>query len=313
MKKATKNISIIYITENMINQRIDNFLIKQYKNIPKSMIYRIIRTGKIRVNHKKIKPYYKLQINDQLNIPKIYNIQPKKKLVSFDHVSYLKNTIIYEDQYLLIINKPSGIAVHGGSGISFGIIEYFRNIRPLHNFLELVHRIDRDTSGIVILAKKRISLCELHRQLREKKIKKEYIGLVHGLWPSNIKNIKEPLLKIKYQNQLKKVVVHESGKISETYFKIEKKYLSSTLLNIKPTTGRTHQIRVHTLHAGYPIVFDNRYGKKKLDLNLYNTTKINRLLLHAYKICFIHPHNGKKMNIIAPLDIKFKNYLNTLV
>ncbi|MDE5285492.1 MAG: pseudouridine synthase, partial [Buchnera aphidicola] len=174
MKNSNVTASIIYIDKEMINQRIDNFIRKKHKKLPKNMIYSMIRKGRIRINKKRIKPSYKLQIGDILRIPPIKNTQKNNDLKNFTHNINLSKTILYEDNYLLIINKPSGIAVHGGSGINYGVIEYFRHIRPLNNFLELVHRLDRETSGVLILAKKRSSLCILHQQLREKKIKKEY-------------------------------------------------------------------------------------------------------------------------------------------
>ncbi|QIQ41933.1 MAG: 23S rRNA pseudouridine(955/2504/2580) synthase RluC [Buchnera aphidicola (Microlophium carnosum)] len=314
MKHKILPVSIIYITKDMLNQRIDNFMRSRFKNVPKSMLYRIIRTGKIRVNKKRIKPNYKLKIGDILKIPPIkisYNI--KNTFIPFNQAKNLLNSILYEDNHLLIINKPSGIAVHGGSGLNFGVIEYFRKLRPLDKFLELVHRIDRETSGILMLAKKRTSLASLHQQLREKKIKKEYLALVHGSWPIQIKTISEPLLKVKLKNKQKIVLIDKKGKPSETYFQIKKKFSSSTLLLIIPKTGRTHQIRVHTLHAGHPILFDKRYGKSNLDANIKNDKNINRLLLHSSGIHFIHPKNGDKTYIQAPLSVDFKNYLNNMI
>ncbi len=314
MKNKILPVSIIYINKDMINQRIDNFIHKRLKNIPKSMIYRIIRTGKVRINKKRTKPHYKLNFGDILRLPPV-KILYSSKTTAFrlEHAKDLLNHILYEDNYLLIINKPSGVAVHGGSGLNFGIIEYFRKLRPLDKNIELVHRIDRETSGVLILAKKRTSLLSLHHQLRAKEIKKEYIALVHGLWPFNVRKISEPLLKIKSQTMKKKVFVNSIGKPSETYFKIKKQFSSSTLLSIFPKTGRTHQIRVHTLYAGHPIFFDKRYGKSDLDDNIKNQKSINRLLLHAYKIHFFHPKNGNKMCIKAPLDIQFKNYLDSMM
>ncbi|ANZ22553.1 RNA pseudouridine synthase [Buchnera aphidicola (Diuraphis noxia)] len=314
MKYKILPVSIIYINENMINQRVDNFMHSRFKNLPKSMIYRIIRTGKIRINKKKIKPYYKLKLGDILKIPPIKIFKDIKHVCfSTSHDQNLLKNIIYEDDDLLIINKPSGIAVHGGSGLNFGIIEYFRKLRPLEKFLELVHRLDRETSGILILAKKRLSLISLHKQLREKKVKKKYIGLVHGLWPLNITKISKPLLKLKWNKIQKKVLIDSSGKPSETYFDIKKRFSSSTLLSIIPKTGRTHQIRVHTSYIGHPIVFDKRYGKNNLDTNIKNKININRLLLHSSEINFIHPRNNNKMCIYAPLDEKFKDFLNKIV
>lgn len=306
--------SIIYINEDMINQRIDNFLKKKFKNIPKSMIYRIIRTGKIRINKKRIKPNYKLKLGDNLKIPSIKILIEEKKYIHVNNYEKkLLNNILYEDKYLLVINKPSGIPVHGGSGVKFGIIEYFRSTRPLDKHLELVHRIDRDTSGILILAKKRTSLVFMHQQIREKKIKKEYVALVHGVWPNNLKKISKPLLKMHLKNKQKKMLINNNGKISETYFKIKKKYSCTTLISIFPQTGRTHQIRAHTSYAGHPILFDKRYGNSDLDKLMKNKINSNRLLLHAISVDFIHPNNKNTIHIEAPLDMNIRKFLQTLV
>ncbi len=314
MTYKTLSASIIYINKDMINQRIDNFLKKKFKNIPKSMIYRIIRTGKVRINKKRIKPSYKLKIGDNLKIPPIkILIEEKKQFCIKKYEENLLNHILYEDNYLLVINKPSGIAVHAGSGISFGVIEYLRDIRPLEKFLELVHRIDRETSGILILAKKRTALIAMHQQIREKKIIKEYIALVHGIWPHSLKKISQPLLKIHLKNKQKKMFIHNHGKTAETYFQIRKQYSCTTLMSIFPKTGRTHQIRAHTSHEGHPICFDERYGNSNLDKLIKNKINPKRLLLHAFSINFIHPKSGNMLYIKAPLSVSIRNFLKTLV
>lgn len=314
MTYKTLSASIIYVNEDMTNQRIDNFLKKKFHSIPISMIYRIIRKGQVRINKKRIQPNYKLKMGDNIKIPSIkILIEEKKHMYINDYEKHSLNNILYEDNYLLIINKPSGIAVHGGSGINFGIIEYLRNVRVLDKFLELVHRIDRDTSGILIVAKNRASLTSMHQQIREKKIKKEYIALVHGLWPHNLKKISKPLLKIHLKNKQKKMLIHDNGKSAETYFKIKKQYSSATLLSIYPITGRTHQIRAHTAHAGHPILFDKRYGNSDLDQLIQNKIQSHRLLLHAISIHFTHPQNGNILHIKAPLDMNIRNFLQTLV
>ncbi|QCI24414.1 23S rRNA pseudouridine(955/2504/2580) synthase RluC [Buchnera aphidicola (Muscaphis stroyani)] len=305
--------SIFSINEDAINQRLDNFILKKFKKLPKSMIYRIIRIGKIRINMQKVKPYYKLKKGDELKIPSIYVSDNKKNnIFCKNDTNNLSKSILYEDKHLLIINKPSGIAAHGGSGLKYGVIEYFRKMRPLDKYLELVHRIDRDTSGILMLAKKRTSLALLHKQIREKKIKKEYIALVHGSWPSHLKKISAPLLKIKSKNKKMKMLINQTGKFSETHFQVKKKYSLTTLLLINPKTGRTHQIRAHALYAGHPILFDKRYGDNQLDIKIKETKQNNRLLLHASRINFNHPKNGNKIYINAPLDSIFTNYLNSL-
>ncbi|QCI21645.1 23S rRNA pseudouridine(955/2504/2580) synthase RluC [Buchnera aphidicola (Hyadaphis tataricae)] len=314
MQYITLPVSIIYANKDMINQRLDNFIRKKYKKIPNSMIYRIIRTGKIRINKKRIKPSYKLKLGDILKIPPIKILKNKNNILfSSNQAKMLTDSIIYEDNDLLIINKPAGIAVHGGSGLSFGIIEYFRKLRPLEKFLELVHRIDRETSGVLMLAKKRSALISLHQQLRAQKIKKTYIALVHGLWPKKLNRIFQPLSKIKLNNTKKKVFVSDSGKPSETFFKIKKQFDSSTLLSIFPKTGRTHQIRVHTSYIGHPIFFDERYGNNNFDQNIKYKNNTTRLLLHATEINFIHPKTNHAICIKSPLDKTFTAYLKNMI
>lgn len=212
----------------------------------------------------------------------------------------------------MIINKPCGIAVHGGSGNNYGIIEILRKIRKDIPYLELIHRIDKETSGLLMLAKKISILKNMHQQLRDRIIKKEYLGIAHGHWKKTKNQVILPLLKKKNINNKAKVFIDIKGKFSQTNFKIKKYYSKSTLLSIYPITGRTHQIRIHTAELGHPILFDKRYGHS----NLHNQHKINkkksRLFLHAYKINFIHPKLNKRIFFLAPLDSKFKKYLKFL-
>ncbi|WP_232036982.1 RluA family pseudouridine synthase [Buchnera aphidicola] len=227
----------------------------------------------------------------------------KKKIVDL----FLKN-ILFEDKYLIIFNKPYGIAVHGGSGVNYGVIEIFRKIRQESEYLELVHRIDKETSGILILAKKRSILRIMHEKIRNKKIHKEYLALLHGHWSKKKTVVNLPLLKKISINQKKKVCVHKNGKYAITQFKVHKYFHNTTLASIIPITGRTHQIRVHTSQFGHPIVFDQKYGNNKIEKKNINK-KNNRLLLHSYKISFFHPKNNKKISITASLDEKFNNLL----
>ncbi|WP_232512957.1 RluA family pseudouridine synthase [Buchnera aphidicola] len=240
----------------------------------------------------------------------LYYYQYKKKKIYLQKSIinlFLKN-ILFEDKYLIIFNKPCGFAVHGGSGINYGVIEIFREIRKELIFLELVHRIDKDTSGILILAKKRSILKKMHDNLRTKKIYKEYLALLHGYWSKKNNIIDQPLLKRKNITQKKKVYIHKNGKPSKTKFQVKEYFNETTLTSIIPITGRTHQIRVHTSQFGHPIVFDKKYGNIKREKK-YILKKNQRLLLHSYKISFIHPKKNKKIFIIAPLDEKFKNCL----
>lgn len=311
--KSDTKVRYIEINEDEAGQRIDNFLIAKLKNVPKSLIYRIVRKGEVRVNKKRIKADYKLQHNDLIRLPPIQQKEQEKTLISpkLKQIAVLEEAILYEDDYLIALNKPSGIAVHGGSGLLFGVIEGLRALRPQARFLELVHRIDRDTSGVLLIAKKRSALRSLHEQLREKKMKKQYLALVKGDWPSSCKKIEAPLLKINLAGGDRMVKVDSSGKPSITQFKVERRFGIATLIQASPITGRTHQIRVHTLYASHPIAFDDRYGDRTFDEKLKNTG-INRLFLHAKQVFFTHPNTQELMQIEAPLDEKLEQGLQIL-
>ena len=313
MNMNTPSVQIVAISAEEAGQRIDNFLRTQLKGVPKSMIYRILRKGEVRVNKKRIKPEYKLQAGDEVRIPPVRVAEREEAAVSpkLERVASLTAAILYEDEYILVLNKPSGTAVHGGSGLSFGVIEGLRALRPEARFLELVHRLDRDTSGVLLVAKKRSALRSLHEQLREKGMQKDYLALVRGQWPSHIKAVQAPLLKNILQSGERVVRVSSEGKPSETRFKVEERYAFATLVKASPVTGRTHQIRVHTLHAGHPIAFDDRYGEREFDKQL-SATGLRRLFLHAAALSFTHPHSGERMRIEAPLDDELKQCLAAL-
>jgi 23S rRNA pseudouridine955/2504/2580 synthase len=296
-------VSFVTISEENATQRIDNFLITYLKGVPKSMIYRILRKGEVRVNKKRIKPEYKLNIGDEIRIPPVRMTEKAMPEIStkLNKVADLEKAIIYEDDVLLAINKPSGIAVHGGSGLSFGVIEALRALRPEAKFLELVHRIDRETSGVLLIAKKRSALKSLHEQLRLKQMQKNYLALVKGNWSSDCKVIQAPLLKNVLKSGERVVKVDKDGKPSETRFKVEERFDFATLIKASPVTGRTHQIRIHTQYANHPIAFDDRYGDRQFDAWLAGT-KLNRLFLHAASVKFIHPKSLQEMLLNAPMD-----------
>ncbi|HGN1201502.1 MULTISPECIES: 23S rRNA pseudouridine(955/2504/2580) synthase RluC [Providencia] len=306
-------VQFIDISDDEAGQRIDNFLLTKLKGVPKSMIYRIIRKGEVRVNKGRIKPEYKLVEGDQVRVPPVRVAERETAPVSakLDKVAALANCILFEDDVLLVLNKPSGTAVHGGSGLSFGVIEGLRALRPEARFLELVHRLDRDTSGILLVAKKRSALRALHEQLRLKQMQKDYLALVRGNWQSHMKVIQAPLLKNILQSGERVVKVSIEGKPSETRFKVEERFDNATLVKASPVTGRTHQIRVHTLYAGHPIAFDDRYGDKQFDSQLAGTG-LNRLFLHASALKFTHPKTGEEMRLQAPLDNQLNHCLKIL-
>ncbi|USD59354.1 23S rRNA pseudouridine(955/2504/2580) synthase RluC [Vibrio sp. SCSIO 43140] len=311
MSEIRTKVQFVDIDDDMAGQRIDNFLRNQLKNIPKSVVYRIVRKGEVRVNKKRVKAEYKLQAGDLVRIPPvtIEEKEPEAPLnTNLNKVAQLESQIIYEDDHILVLNKPSGLAVHGGSGLKFGAIEALRALRPQARFLELVHRIDRDTSGILLVAKKRSALRHLQAQFREKTVQKYYYALVMGTWKPSCKVVKAPLLK----NEVNSIVrVNPNGKASETRFKVLSSYEQATLIQASPITGRTHQIRVHTQYTGHPIAWDDRYGDRRFDAY---TAKVglDRLFLHAANIIFMHPGKEEKMEIHAEMEPKLQRALDKL-
>ncbi|MDD7568465.1 MAG: 23S rRNA pseudouridine(955/2504/2580) synthase RluC [[Actinobacillus] rossii] len=307
------SVKMLEISDDEAGQRIDNYLLTKLKGVPKSLIYRIVRKGEVRVNKGRVKPEYKLQAGDIVRVPPVRVSEKTHAPISnkLNKVASLENQIIFEDDCLLVLNKPSGIAVHGGSGLSFGVIEGLRALRPEARFLELVHRLDRDTSGILLVAKKRSALRNLHEQLRIKTVQKDYLALVRGQWQSHVKVIQAPLLKNELASGERIVKVSQDGKPSETRFSIEERYPNATLVKASPVTGRTHQIRVHTLHAGHPIAMDDKYGDKDFDTEM-RLLGLNRLFLHAASIRFEHPKTGETLRLNAPLDDNMKAILKKL-
>tara|TARA_B100000035_G_scaffold233403_1_gene201629 strand:+ start:5921 stop:6895 length:975 start_codon:yes stop_codon:yes gene_type:complete len=307
------NVRYELIDEGSNGQKIDNYLIKIIKNVPKSHIYKLLRSGQVRVNKKRVKTDFRLSIGDKVRIPpfkspskqskKVISIRPEQKVL-------IENAVIYEDDYLIAINKPSGLAVHGGSGLNFGLIELLRNSRPESKFLELIHRIDKETSGIILIAKKRKALVEIHRQMRKRSIHKKYQAMVNGKWVKKQMIVDLNLLKISSSDGQKKVKVlpkHENlggSKDSRSVFFLRKTFPHLSMLDVKLVTGRTHQIRVHLSHLGFPIVGDDKYG----NFSLNKTQKkfgFKRMFLHAGELGFVHPLTEKDLFLTAPLPKEF--------
>ncbi|MBO2636957.1 23S rRNA pseudouridine(955/2504/2580) synthase RluC [Shewanella algae] len=309
-----QQVRLVTIDEDNVGQRIDNFLLSKLKGVPKSMIYRIVRKGEVRVNKKRIKPEYKLVEGDQVRIPPVrvseenYRTAPSANL---ERVSRLEDRILFEDKHILVLNKPAGIAVHGGSGVDYGVIEALRSLRPQQKFLELVHRLDKDTSGVLLVAKKRSALKHLHDQLRHKQMQKDYQALVRGEWQKHDKVVKAPLLKLTLKSGERIVRVNTEGKASETRFKILQRYDGATLVQASPVTGRTHQIRVHCQYAGHPIACDEKYSEQKFDDSM-RALGLNRLFLHAAQLKFTHPDTETEMTVQAPLDPELLELLDKL-
>ena len=306
-------VQIIEIEPDFIGQRIDNFLLARLKGVPKSVIYRVLRKGEVRVNKKRIKPEYKLQQDDVVRIPPLTVAAAAEPVsVKLSMVQNLEQHILFEDNDLIVLNKPSGMAVHGGSGLQFGVIEALRALRPQAKHLELVHRLDRDTSGCLLIAKKRSVLTNLHEQLRNKTVEKKYWALVAGDWDNKVRKVTEPLKKNTLQSGERVVRVDEKdGKPSETRFRILQRYQQGTLIEAFPVTGRTHQIRVHTACKGHPIACDDKYGDNAFTSQMQQLG-LNRLFLHAKTLSFIHPNTETTLRVEAPLDIALEQALAKL-
>jgi 23S rRNA pseudouridine955/2504/2580 synthase len=307
-------IQYIDVDEEYAGQRLDNFLLARLKGVPKSVIYRVVRKGEVRVNKGRIKPEYKLQVGDQVRVPPLVVAAEKDQVsTKLSLVKNLESHILFEDNDLIVLNKPTGMAVHGGSGLQFGVIEALRALRPTAKFLELVHRLDRDTSGCLLIAKKRSVLTHIHEQLRLKTVEKKYWALVAGQWDARNKKVTEPLKKNTLQSGERVVRVDErEGKPSETRFKILQRYVEGTLVEAFPVTGRTHQIRVHTACVGHPIACDDKYGDNEFTGQM-NSLGLKRLYLHAKTLAFTHPNTGLVMKCEAPLDAELEKILTRLV
>lgn len=302
-------VRLIEISEENSDQRLDNFLITLLKGVPKTRIYRIIRKGEVRVNKGRIDNKYRLKVGDVVRIPPVrvairnndVDLQPTLK-------HSLEYDIVFEDDVIIVLNKPSGFAVHGGSGISSGVIEALRAIRPDARFLELAHRLDKATSGCLLVAKKRSALKALHDLFRGDGVKKIYIALLVGRWEKKKMIVTAPLLRSTGKGGERMVKVSQSGKFAETSFRRIQKYNNLTLVEASPKTGRTHQIRVHAAWLGHPIVADERYGDAMVNQEL-KAKGFKRLFLHAEQLQFIHPVTKEMMHFRAPVPEELLNLL----
>ncbi|MBA3023638.1 MAG: RluA family pseudouridine synthase [Gammaproteobacteria bacterium] len=301
-----ESVTWVEIDEGGEGQRIDNFLFKHLKGVPKSHIYRILR-GEVRVNKKRIDQTYRLQMGDVLRIPPI-RVAEKPEA---EYVPATEFPILYEDDALIAINKPAGTAVHGGSGVSFGVIEQMRSARPQAKFLELVHRLDRETSGVLLIAKKRSALVGMHEIMREGNSDKRYYALVLGEWHNARQHVKLPLHKFDTPQGEKRVMVREDGQQSHTIFNLQKNWPGYALLEAELKTGRTHQIRVHLSHLGFPIAGDDKYGDFARNKELMKQG-LKRMFLHAHSISFKHPLTEESLTIQAPLAPELQKFLDRL-
>lgn len=311
-----QSVQFVDIDENHHAQRIDNYLFSHLKGVPKSRIYRILRKGEVRINKKRVKAEYKLQAGDQLRIPPIRLATSNEKSINLgklDKVKLLESSIIHETKQYILLNKPSGMAVHGGSGLSFGVIEAFRSLRPREKFLELVHRLDRDTSGCLLIAKRRSYLTDFHQQLRTKSMRKEYLALVVGDWDNQCNRVTAPLKKNQPKSGERFVTVDKEGKPSETRFKCLKRFNGEfSLVKAMPMTGRTHQIRIHAQYAGSPLLGDSKYSDTDLHRELLKSFGIKTFFLHAQKLTFTTPDSDTPQSFEAPLPAQMERVLEQL-
>ena len=298
-------------------QRIDNFLLGQLKGIPRSLIYRLLRTGQVRVNKGRSKPHYKLKAGDLVRIPPVrLSESPAPVSPRAADLEHLSKQILYEDKSLIIINKPSGMAVHGGSGLSYGVIEAFRIMRPKEKFLELVHRLDRETSGCLVLARKRSALVRLHEMLRRErgeKMNKTYQALVKDIWTGPKQRVNQPLLRNVRKSGERVVQVSEEGKAAASVFVPLKNFpsASAALVEVRLLTGRTHQARVHAACIDHPIAGDDKYGNRDFNKRM-RKAGLNRLFLHASRLRFKHPLEDRLIDIEAPLPEELSSLLEKI-
>lgn len=290
-------------------QRIDNFLKRTLPGVPKGRIYRMLRKGEVRVNGGRIRAEYKLAAGDELRIPPI-TVRPQSESPAPGLVRGLENQIVFEDKSLIVVDKPSGLAVHGGSGISHGVVELIRAARPACKDVALAHRIDRETSGCLVLTKKRSALRRVHELFREGRVEKNYLTLVKGDWQYGERIIDQPLLVTNREGGERHVILSSKGKHAETRVRLSRRYDSSCLVQCQPKTGRTHQIRVHLAAAGHPILGDSRYGDAGENQRAAKAG-LKRLFLHAQSISF-PDESGNELHFAAPLSDELQNYLSTL-
>ncbi|AIT09485.1 23S rRNA pseudouridylate synthase [Candidatus Francisella endociliophora] len=304
-------VQFLEVSDDVVNQRIDNFLIGKFSRLPKSLIYRWIRKGELRVNKKRVKQTSRVSAGDIVRVPPFSLEEQQEQIkVSQNHLDFLEQRILYENDDYIIVNKPSGMAVHGGSGVNSGLVERLRQLRPKARRLDLVHRLDKETSGCVLLAKKHSSLVYFFDIFKERKVNKVYYAIVHGHWDEKTKEIDLPLKRTETKDGQRIVRVDRvDGKKALTKIISVRRVGEFSILEIKLETGRTHQIRVHTKAMGHPIAADKKYGFADKD-QLLAKKGIDKLLLHAGKLEFFDEKQQKKISVEAKLDTRFEQFLN---
>ena len=304
-------VSQVIVGSDSAQRRLDNFLLSHLKGLPRPRVYRMIRSGEVRVNKRRAKPGYRLEPGDVIRVPPIARIdkgfraRPRQA-----NSKWITECVIYEDHDLLVLDKPAGLAVHGGSGISFGVIELLRAAKPHSTCLELAHRLDRDTSGCLLIAKRRSSLRKLHQMFREGKVEKTYLALLAGRWDGGRRTIDSPLYTQQRQGGERHVRIDKDGKSAMTQIEPQVRFDCATLVNAQLLTGRTHQIRVHTASIGYPVLGDRRYGSD--DLLMEKKLGLERLFLHATALNFESPSRDMRIAVESPLDDELRAVLARL-
>lgn len=340
---SSDSVTYLMVDEASETQRVDNYLAKMLKGVPKSHVYRLLRSGEVRVNKKRVSAEYRLQLGDEVRIPPIRVAEPAPKPTGVEVKQRLAEMVIYEDDAMLVLNKPAGMAVHGGSGISLGVIEQLRLERPQAKFLELVHRLDRETSGVLMVAKKRSALTALHEAMRQHQMDKRYVMLVLGQWTEKKKKVTLDLQKFITAEGERRVQVVDDPRLlntlgmakslktagiaakqqasrgkfevetqtSETWFYLTQPCGPYSLLQAKLVTGRTHQLRVQLAHLGFPILGDDKYGDFALNKQLMKQG-LKRMFLHSSETRIAHPVTGEPLHLVAPLPAPLQSFLNAL-
>lgn len=307
---ASAEVKFMTVGEESAGQRLDNFLIRVLKGVPKTHVYRIIRSGEVRVNKGRAGADTRVAEGDVVRLPPV-RISQATAAKADQPAPAREFPILFEDEHLLALDKPAGVAVHGGSGVSFGVIEQLRQARPEAKFLELVHRLDRETSGILLVAKKRSALTKLQDQFRERETGKTYLALVAGAWPANKKVIDQPLHKYLLADGERRVKVvakdDPDGMRAITLVKVQEALPGFSLLEVTIKTGRTHQIRVHLASAGHGIAGDDKYGDFELNKSLQREG-LKRMFLHAWRLQFDHPGSGERIALQAPLPPELQRF-----
>ncbi len=308
MKDLSKDsVTWLEVGEESEGQRIDNFLLRIAKGVPKSHIYRVLRSGEVRVNKGRVQAEYRVKPGDRVRVPPMRTAERPAQAA----VPAREFEIAFEDEALIVVDKPSGIAVHGGSGVSFGVIEQLRRARPLAKFLELAHRLDRETSGLLVVAKKRLALTKLHDMFRDGGINKRYLALVKGRWRNELQHVKLPLHKYLTAEGERRVSVDAEGKAAHSIVRLVARWENFSLVEVELKTGRTHQIRVHLSHLGFPIAGDDKYGDFPLNKDLQKAG-LRRMFLHAAKLALPHPLTAAPVELESPLPLELRSFTDTL-